>query len=199
MLEQINQETILSIREDYESFANFCIILVGLLKNNLYHIREEFVFQTIRHGIHDLKPIYSGYSSIAAIKKHNGRTTHMCREHYHSRAICARKIVEIIKTTKELEFQDLVDFIKESCKVHYTTSEENNKLAQYQNKENYDWKEAYKTLDIHLVKYDGIKTWYKVDGIKYYKTKQEIQDILGLTLYGLDNLIEEKGDDILIM
>lgn len=199
MLEAINSETILSIREDYVAFANFCIMLVGLLKTNSHYIREEFIFQAIRHGIHDLKPIYSGYSSIAAILKHNGRITHMCREHYHSRAIRARQIIHMIKSTNDLDFQELVDFIKESCKVHYTTAEENTKLAAFQIKENYDWKEAYKTLGIHLAKYDGIKTWYKINGIKYYKTKQEIQDILGLTLYALDNIIEEKGDDILIM
>jgi len=191
------QETDLSIRGDYAAFANYCTQLVNLLKNNL--AREEHVFQSIRQGIYDLKPIYSGYASVEAIKKYNGKIKKMCKEHYNGRAMCARKIIEYIKFSNVVNLSYLVNYIKKSSMVHYTTSEENNRLVKFQNKPGYNWEEAYKAAGIILVKYDGIQTWYLIKGIKYYKTKQELKDMFNCTLYAVDNMIEAKGQDIIIV
>ena len=184
-------ENISLIREDYQGFANYCINLV-----NMKDTRDEFVFQSIRHGIHDLRPIYSGYTSIAAIKAHNGRVTKMCKEHFNGRANSSRRIMQMIRDKTTLP--TLIDFIKESCKVHYTTSEENMRLVEYQNKENYNWMDAYNFAGIKLVKFEGAKIWYKIDGIKYFKTKNELQELFGVTLYKLDSMIEEKGEELII-
>ena len=181
----------LPVREDYEAFANFCIGLVGLVG-----VREEHIFQSIRHQIHDLKPIYSGYASRAAIKMYNGRVTKMTKEHYNGRANSARQIIQMIKD--KVQYQQLLNFIKKSCNVHYTTPEENMSLVPYQNKENYNWEEAYAAAGIQLIPFNGVKIWYKIDGIKYIKTKQELQDLFGVSLYKLDSMIEEKGEEILI-
>jgi hypothetical protein len=184
-------ENTVAVREDYEAFANFCIGLVGLVG-----VREEHIFQSIRHQIHDLKPIYSGYTSHAAIKMYKGRLTKMTKEHYNGRANSAREIVQMIKN--KVGYQELLNFIKKSCNVHYTTPEENMKLVPYQNKENYNWEEAYAAAGIKLVKYQGIKIWYKIDGVKYYKTKKELQEFFDCSLYCLDGMIDEKGEEIVI-
>lgn len=182
------------VREDYEGFAHFCISLVGL--EGLPGVREEHIFQSIRHQIHDLKPIYSGYASHAAIKMYKGRITKMTKEHYNGRANSARQIIQMIKD--KVGYQELLKFIKKSCNVHYTTPEENMKLVPYQNKENYNWKESYDAAGIKLVPFTGVKIWYKIDGIKYNKTKQELQEFFGVSLYKLDSMIEEKVEEILI-
>ena len=179
------------VREDYEGFANYCIGLV-----NMAGIRDEFIFQSIRHQIHDLKPIYSGYTSWAAIKMYNGRVTKMTKEHYNGRANSAREIIQMIKD--KVGYQELLNFIKKSCNVHYTTPEENISLVPYQNKENYNWEEAYAAAGIKLVPFQGVKIWYKIDGIKYIKTKLELQEFFGVGLYKLDSMIQEKGEEILI-
>jgi len=180
-----------SAREDYEGFANYCVSL-----SNLVNVRDEFIFQAIRHQIHDLKPIYSGYTSLAAIKMYNGRMTKMTKEHYNGRANSARKIIQMIKD--KVQYQELLNFIKKSCNVHYTTAEENMRLVEYQNKENYNWEDAYAAAGIKLVQYQGVKIWYKIDGVKYYKTKQELQEFFDCSLYCLDRMIDEKGEEIVI-
>jgi hypothetical protein len=186
--------TMLTAREDYINFTQWCRDLVSMTDSK--QSREDFLFQAIRHGIHDLKPVYSGYTSLAAIKAFGGRVTHMTREHYNGRANSSRKIIQMIR--EGVADEDLFDFVLKSCKVHYTTKEENQRLVQYQNAENYSWQEGYRKAGIKLVRYDGIKTWYLIDGIKYYKSKLELADILGVTLYRLDRLIEGKGEELAI-
>jgi hypothetical protein len=184
----------ITAREDYVNFSQWCRDLVSMVGNT--QSREEFLFQAIRHGIHDLRPIYSGYTSIGAIKTFKGKTTHMTREHYNGRANSSRNIIRMIR--EGISDTDLLDFVLESCKVHYTTKEENIRLIPYQTQSDYTWQEGYKKANIKLVRFDGIKTWYLIDGIKYYKSKQELSDILDVTLYRLDRLIEAKGEELAI-
>lgn len=187
-----------SFRDEYEDFAEYCVLQVNIA--NQYSKHEERVFHAIRHGLHDLRSIYSGFASIAAIEKFNGRITPMTEEHYNGRANCAKKIIEMIRAAGDsLDIKLLVDFIKESCKVHYTTAEENNRLVKFQNKPGYNWAEGYRLAGITLVKYSGIQIWYQIKGIKYFKTKNELRDIFDVSLWTLDRMIEAKGEEIVIL
>jgi hypothetical protein len=186
-----------STRDDYERFVYFCIELVNIANRTKKY--EDYTFNTIRHGIHDLRSIYSGFTSIEAIEKFKGRITPMTEEHYNGRANCAREIIEIIRGGgNSVDVKFLVEFVKESCKVHYTTAAENNRLKEFQNKKGYIWQEGYRQAGIKLVRYDGIKTWYQIKGVKYYKTKNELREIFCLSRWNLDLMIEAKGEEIVI-
>ncbi len=73
-----------SRREDYAGFVDYC---AGIHRISVDRNMDlGWAYSTIRHILYDLKPIYSGYTSLKAIEKFNGLTTLMTREHYNGRA-----------------------------------------------------------------------------------------------------------------
>jgi len=184
-----------SRREDYAGFVDYC---AGIYRISVDRNMDlGWAYSTIRHILHDLKPIYSGYTSLKAIKKFNGLTTLMTREHYNGRANSSAKILDMIESRASKE--ELFEYVIESCKVHYTTYDENIALVPYQNDNNYTWQEAYAKVGIKLVRYDGIKNWYKVNGIKYYMGQKELCELLDVNLYQLNKIIEDQGKEIVIL
>lgn len=183
-----------SIREDYEKFAEWCLLQKDIVKQDKN--KYFWTARSIANNLYDLRSIYSGYTSLEAIRKFNGRTTKMTREHYNGRAKCSNNILEMI--INDCDMNSLVAYIKESCKVHYTTKEENIALAKYQNTEDYDWQKTYKDVGIKLVRYDGIKNWYKIEGIKYHKSKPELMELFGVSSYKLEKMIQDQGEELMI-
>lgn len=141
-------------------------------------------------------PIYSGYSSIAAIKEFNGKTTKMTKEHYNSRTRMAHVILDKVIAGETAD--KLVFTIKEAVKVHYTTKTENQLLTKHQRSDEYDWKTAYEKVGIQLVPFSGIKRWYQIDGIKFYKSKKDLQLILNVGKTKLERIIEDSGEDLVV-
>ena len=182
-------------RDDYEGFVRVCFVLHEMCTAR--GVDLDWAYGMIRHTLHDLKPIYSGYTSLQAIKEFKGLTTLMTREHYNGRANCAKKILNMIETNESSS--DIFDFVMESCKVHYTTHAENMELVKYQNNDDLTWEQAYAEAGVKLVRYDGIKNWYEIEGIRYYKSKKELMDIFDVSTYKLDKLISNQGKELMIM
>lgn len=135
-------------RTNYESF-----------KDRPEHL--QFVTGLIAEGLHRMKPIHTGLISEAANKK----GVKICKEHYFGRLASAKLIMKKIAERKWSD-KRLVQFIKSRSRVHYTTSQENTILRNY---DHLYWTKAYAAAGIKLVPFvpRNKKYVYNIDGIVY--------------------------------
>ena len=136
--------------DDYAALVDwlFC-------QSTFLHDEKHFLITIagLRNLIFDMKNTYSGYASKAAIKKHNGYLSRMTPEHYNPRQKMAEKMVGMVQRGASKE--EVLIVLKEACKIHRVTSEENDALRPYQKKDDYIPEEAYKKVKIKLVEYAG--------------------------------------------
>jgi hypothetical protein len=151
----------------------------------------HITINALRNVLFDLPCIYSGYTSQEAINRKYKRSQ-MTVEHYHSRQRSARSIVYMAMRGAPVDA--LADEIREACKVHYTTKEENLALIPYQRADDYDWREAYKACNIILVKHDpSIKTYvldcFSVTAKSKKEAITQFVEITGLSKYAVSKKV----------
>lgn len=129
----------------------------------------QFVTGLIAEGLHRQKPIHTGLISEAANKK----GVKICKEHYFGRLASAKLIMKKIAERKWSD-KRLVQFIKSRCRVHYTTSQENMVLRNY---DHLHWTKAYKAAGIKLVPFvpRNKKYVYSIDGVVYNSIQDAAQ------------------------
>lgn len=155
-------------------------------------LQETITINALRNVLFDLAPIMSGLCSKAAIEAYDGKLSKMVIEHYNSRQTMARKIVDLAKRTNRIEC--IEETVKEACRAHRTTKEENLALIPYQKQPGYDWKEAYKAVGIELTPYDGPTYVYEYEGMKYVaKSKADLRRQLGVSQYRVDRYANLMG------
>jgi virulence-associated protein VapD len=122
----------------------------------------DFAIGLIAEGIHRLKPRHTGLISVEA----NQPGVKICKEHFFGRLSSAKKLIQKIAEGKWSDTR-LVQFINSRSRVHYTTSRENQELRKYAH---LHWREAYRRVDIQLVKFVPRRTQkcvYRINGIDY--------------------------------
>jgi len=141
-------------------------MLLDVAKVNYHSFKDKpdellFVTGLIAEGIHRMKPIHTGLISEAANKK----GVKICKEHYFGRLASAKLIMKKIAEGKWTD-ERLVRLIKSRSRVHYTTSEENQILRNY---DHLYWTKAYKAAGIKLVPFvpRNKKYVYIIDGVEY--------------------------------
>lgn len=134
--------------DDYETLVDWLFCQSTFLHKEEYYLITVSAFRNL---IFDMKPIYSGYASKAAIELHDGALSKMTSEHYNPRQKMSQKIVGMVRDKASKE--DVLSALIEACKVHKVTSDENTALRPYQRKEDYVPEEAYAALKIELVPY----------------------------------------------
>lgn len=121
--------------------------------------------RTIGTNIFDMTAIPSGKISkdcITAIREKRQRT--FTKEHFHGRQQCGETILNYVKKQRKKNakidpkvIKKIVDRFRE---VHYTSKEENQKLAnlakKYPELQN-DWKQMYRDAEIELIPYEKNK------------------------------------------
>jgi hypothetical protein len=173
------KERPVSMRNNYKAVAQW------VMNNRTGDSDLELItVNGLRNILFDLAPIMSGYCSKAAIEEHDGRLSKMTVEHYHSRTRMARAIVDLAKQTNNVS--KIQELVMEACKAHRTTKRENLDLVEYQKQDDYNWEEAYASVGIELVEYDGPRMDIKYDGVVYnVKTKAELMRKLGISEWQL--------------
>jgi hypothetical protein len=132
--------------DDYEALIDFLFCQSAFLHNEKHFL---ITIAGLRNLIFDMKHIYSGYASKAAIKQHNGYLSRMTPEHYNPRQKMAEKMVAMVKSGSSKE--EVLSVLKEACKIHRVTSDENKNLRPHQRKEDYVAEKAYAEEKIELV------------------------------------------------
>lgn len=181
-----------SKRQDYRLTGAWAVRLATIVKDDsTFH---QHAVDTLRNNLFDLAPIYSGYASKAAIAEHGGKLTKMTWEHYHPRQKMARVILAMAMEGADLDSLELV--IREACMCHRTTAGENTALVPYQKREDYVWEEAYASVGIELVQWNGVETWFEVDGEKHWGTKRELMAKFGVGEFKLNRMITASGSNM---
>ena len=150
-------------RQDYAAFADYIRRAFTTHKNNPRDM--EYFAQALRNQIFDMASIPSGYSSISVANTPPSKLTH---EHIFPRMQSARFIIKQLE--RGISRKRLIALIKSRCRIHYTTSQENNLLRKLQRDPTYFWRNGYKQMGIELVPYvykKPQKYIYKVDDVVY--------------------------------
>jgi hypothetical protein len=184
-------------KKDYEGLIDWIINQRAFLVQETH---ELITINALRNLIFDMKSIYTGYSSKAAIELHNGRISDMTPEHFNPRQRAAEKIVAAVKAGSSK--QELVEMLLNSCKIHYVTCDENRALMPLQSQEYYEAEKAYAELGIELVLHSGAKKGKKpkqivINGIIYDSAESVAQqfDITVPTVYSrLSGKIKKWSD-----
>jgi hypothetical protein len=141
-------------------------ILLDVAKANYNSFKDKpdelsFVTGLIAEGIHRMKPIHTGLISESASLK----GVKICKEHYFGRLASAKLIIKKIAERKWSD-ERLVQLIKSRSRVHYTTSQENMILRNY---DHLYWTKAYAAAGIKLVPFvpRNKKYVYNIDGVMY--------------------------------
>lgn len=134
------------------------------LYNSFKDQQETLDFATglVAEGLHRLKPKHTGLISVKA--NHPG--VKICKEHFFGRLASAKKLMQKIAEGKWTDDR-LVQFIDSRSRVHYTTSDENQRLRNY---DHLHWREAYRQAGIQLVQFAPRreqKYVYNIDGMAY--------------------------------
>ncbi len=126
----------------YETLAKIAMVNYEAFKDDPETLHE--VTGLVAEGLHRTTPIHTGLISIECNNRPKG--TKVCREHYFGRLASAKLIMRQIAKGKS--FNRIVALIKSRSRVHYTTSDENNRLRKHGDM---FWREAYKKAGIVLV------------------------------------------------
>lgn len=121
--------------------------------------------RTIANTVYDLKGIYSGMVSVAALlQRYDRMVAKMAQkqwtgEHYVTRKEAGKQVLDWAVQHPDfvnVTFGELVEKLNEFRRVHYTTSEENQRLRKYQNSDEYaTFEESYAAAGIVLVNWPG--------------------------------------------
>lgn len=134
--------------EKYHTLAN-CVIDNHLLYQNKPAERQMMI-GGFRNVLFDCPGTFSGFVSE---KGQHLKTSELVKEHFYPRQASAYKMFEMLDAgaTKD----ELIDFIRMVCQVHYVTKEENEALKPYQKiGSGYNtWEEQYAAVGIKLVPY----------------------------------------------
>ena len=141
-------------------------ILLEVARTNYESFKDrpdelQFVTGLIAEGIHRMKPIHTGLISEAASVK----GVKICKEHYFGRLASAKLIMKKIAEGKWSD-ERLICLIKSRSRVHYTTSQENQVLRNY---DHLYWTKAYEAAGIRLIPYvrRNKKYVYSINGVVY--------------------------------
>jgi len=179
-------------RKDYEGVVRWVI-------NQKEHLHDEshklITINSLRNLIFDLKTIWTGYASKAAIKKHNGRISNMTPEHYNPRQRMAEKIVEAVIENRS--FDTILELLLDACKIHYVTNEENKKLIPLQRADNYVMEDAYSICKIELVPHTP-KRGRKANCVQFrdivYNSPKEAAKALNVTTQTIRNYCKNENN-----
>jgi hypothetical protein len=135
-------------REKYDTVAD-CIID----NHQLYHDKprhRKTMIDGFRNILFDSPRTFSGFVSE---KGQHLKANELVKEHFYPRQASAYKMFEMLDAgvTKD----ELINFIKMVCQVHYVTKDENEDLKSYQKLgSGYNtWEEQYAAAGIKLVPY----------------------------------------------
>ena len=129
-------------------------------------------------GIFRVPSVQSGWISKKALAKKEKNSKYTpTKEHYFGRKASANVIFEQIAQGKSIA--RIRDIILSRSRVHFTTSQENEKLKKHSH---LPWRQAYAKCGIELVPYEGRKIKkISIDGV-IYESAKEVSDEFGISL-----------------
>jgi hypothetical protein len=143
----------LTDQQKYDKYAALANVVIG--NHSLFWdkpLERQIAINGIRNQLFDSPSTFSG---LVSERGQHLKTSELVKEHFYPRQASAYKMFEMLDAgaTKD----EIVNFIKMSCQVHYVTEEENNALKPFQKLgSGYDtWEEQYAAVVIDGVK--GIK------------------------------------------
>lgn len=132
----------------YQALANCVMSLHAAHKND--PAERAMAINMIRNGIFDCPAIFSG---LVSEKGQHLKVSELTKEHFYPRQASAHKMFAMLDAGATAD--DLIDYIKTVCQVHYVTKEENEALRQYQKiGSGYNTpEEQYGAVPVNLVPY----------------------------------------------
>jgi hypothetical protein len=136
-------------------------VLPSLVNTVLTQLQVKARGRSIGNNIFDLPDVFTGYESEASIKMREMVEGYKpCMEHFNPRQWNGERIsaiiCEYIECGEVLTFFEWANIIHASCFVHKVTSEENQRLIEFQKSHLFEGPEAsYEAAGIKLIKVDN--------------------------------------------
>jgi hypothetical protein len=138
----------------------------------------KIVYGTISSMLYHSKDNFSGFiSEKAEEERYKNPKFKITKEHYYSRAKMAKEIFSAIQSGSCKD--EVLELIKMSCSVHYTTKAENELLCKYNH---LTYPHTYVAAEIVLIPFvkKNLKYVYNIENVEYNEPKDILQK------YGID-------------